>query len=156
MGMIARSWVRQPRWQPIKTAPKDGRAVLVYEPWDEFDCGYCNMGAISLLCWHDGEWMDDMALPYNTPPEPTHWAPLPITPAYHQRRQRRRKEIASGFKAARKKVGLSQAAFGALVNLKPATVGRFENSHSISNASYRVLRAVVRKIGRGEPIGHCT
>ena len=67
------------KWQPIETAPKDGRRFLAYEKSDE-NCVY--------ECWwepdylHDewgcavGGWDDDWDLQR----DPSHWMPLPAPP----------------------------------------------------------------------------
>ena len=56
-------------WQPIETAPKDGRAVLVLDT-----------GAILISQWVDDEdgigWWDNGLME----PPPTHWMPLPDPP----------------------------------------------------------------------------
>lgn len=55
-------------WQPIETAPKDGREVLVFEA-----------GAVCLASWDEEAqaWCDIVPMR----PGPTHWMPLPATPA---------------------------------------------------------------------------
>jgi hypothetical protein len=63
-------------WQPIETAPKDGTAVLVYNPkiyrtsqfvarWDDHD-----------QYWQSVACVDD----YYGSSEVTHWMPLPAPP----------------------------------------------------------------------------
>ena len=70
-------------WQPIDTAPKDGRSILVYglpkdiegvrftapgvhaAYWDSIDSSYCLKGA---------SWLGPFI-------EPTHWMELPAPPA---------------------------------------------------------------------------
>ena len=57
-------------WQPIETAPKDGREILVYEPM------YCTIGQ-----WvdskHGGAWWIEGG---QITGHPTHWMPLPPPP----------------------------------------------------------------------------
>lgn len=52
-------------WQPIATAPKDGRDVLVFDD-----------GAITIASWFMDLWWDHGEMV----PEPTHWMPLPEPP----------------------------------------------------------------------------
>jgi hypothetical protein len=68
-------------WQPIETAPKDGRDILVYarypkyQEWvgkDEFD------SYIEIACWNGGWRIDAFAPPFGN--QPTHWMPLPEPP----------------------------------------------------------------------------
>ncbi len=59
------------KWQPIKTAPKDGTDVLVYRP------GNHNYPAIGIDFWespYDVWWNSP------TDNQPTHWMPLPKPP----------------------------------------------------------------------------
>lgn len=62
-------------WQPMETAPRDGRWILL---WDKLEClavsGYWDA--------HVDDWMTDVDLPYFIP---TYWLPLP--PAPPQRKQ---------------------------------------------------------------------
>jgi hypothetical protein len=55
-------------WQPIETAPKDTRTVLI--AWR----GFVTTG---FFCPDDGEWLD---LPHMEQCPPTHWMPLPEPP----------------------------------------------------------------------------
>lgn len=70
----------EPGWQPIVTAPMDGSEILVYEPADDGLGPDGPKGFISLVGWCGGQWCDDMSIPYDSPPEPTHWRPLPPPP----------------------------------------------------------------------------
>lgn len=62
-------------WQPIETAPKDGRHILVWSSGDECEmvyfCRESNMWATS--------WESD--LDYNNLCIPKFWMPLPQPPA---------------------------------------------------------------------------
>lgn len=84
-------------WQPIETAPKDGRLIDVWCPWDGNDAGGIRLTDVA---WHDGDEFDkhvgwsritddgyrdmvemgptcDFGLPEW---RPTHWMPLPEPP----------------------------------------------------------------------------
>jgi hypothetical protein len=75
-------------WQPIKTAPKDGRPVLLwpYYPKDDaFDDLTKASGNVTVAVWGDAElrarggvvhWFDDGYEDFS----PTHWTPLPDAP----------------------------------------------------------------------------
>jgi hypothetical protein len=76
-------------WQPIETAPKDGRKILLLEPFeykdDYSEClsiGFWGSGYLKnpkRWCnWHDSgdHYCDYFASVYN----PTHWAELPEPP----------------------------------------------------------------------------
>lgn len=66
-------WLRM--WQPIETAPKDGRFVLVYLSGREGDCPMT-------AYWDDrGHGWTDNARGTLTNLEATHWQPLPEPPA---------------------------------------------------------------------------
>jgi hypothetical protein len=77
-------------WQPIKTAPKDGTAVLVHRNiWPGTKSGFseeCNGYNTYVAQWwgdeEGGEWICYMDLPSEPrlPIEPTHWQPLPYPP----------------------------------------------------------------------------
>lgn len=61
-------------WQPIETAPKDGRLLLVFD----------RSGRGSMVAWYDlGSWQShELDSPWggNYCPTPTHWMPLPEPP----------------------------------------------------------------------------
>lgn len=57
-------------WQPIETAPKDGTAVLTYNP-----SFYQGAGGVIVGCCLRGEW-----LAHFTRINPTHWMSLPAPP----------------------------------------------------------------------------
>ena len=59
-------------WQPIETAPKDGTAVLGYDPSDGYLCIY-------VVRWREGEWREAAGEEYGRW-RPTHWMPLPSPP----------------------------------------------------------------------------
>jgi hypothetical protein len=75
-------------WQPIKTAPKDGRPVLLwpYYPKDDaFDDLTKASGNVTVAMWvrrergqkaHWFNWFDDGYEDFS----PTHWTPLPDAP----------------------------------------------------------------------------
>lgn len=68
-----------PQWQPIETAPKDGRRLLLWWPeWcDEPIKGW----------WADGYWQCIDAV---VEEGPTHWMPLPPPPTMRPGSRRRR------------------------------------------------------------------
>jgi len=61
-------------WQPIETAPKDGRRILVYRPgkhkYSTVDIDFWQVNRAPLNCW------------WHSPSDgqPTHWMPLPEPP----------------------------------------------------------------------------
>jgi hypothetical protein len=68
-------------WQPIKTAPKDGTLILIYDPtvrpyWP-------HSLSVDVVCWDDvweggNTWRSSGYTDYaNTYPAATHWMPLP-------------------------------------------------------------------------------
>ena len=57
-------------WQPIETAPKTTRYILVYDPTED--------GGIYMAFWYKG-WK--MAYNLENELEPTHWMPLPARPS---------------------------------------------------------------------------
>jgi hypothetical protein len=73
------------RWQPIETAPKDGRDVLLYFPLD----GLSDRHAKTVIAyWSESplmgpRWTFQMraARAYSDAYQPTHWMPLPDAPA---------------------------------------------------------------------------
>lgn len=58
-------------WQPIETAPKDGRKLLMWHPG-------MALGAL-VLFWMDGYWREP-ANSLGLKTTPTHWMPLPDPP----------------------------------------------------------------------------
>lgn len=60
-------------WQPIETAPKDGRHVILY-------CDYYGIGRCAWESWR-GVWRSDDPNHGIGFPQPTHWMPLPDFPA---------------------------------------------------------------------------
>lgn len=83
-------------WQPIDSAPKDGRHVLLTERhhpddyptsvvnafWGDRFAGYREDSRenYSWINWHEGfEYIDEGAL-WATVKNPTHWMPLPKAP----------------------------------------------------------------------------
>lgn len=67
-------------WQPIKTAPRDGRKILVFEPKEEIFGG----NWVDVVFWgyngHARGWLaaNDEHLSCD---HPTHWMPLPDPPS---------------------------------------------------------------------------
>jgi len=73
-------------WQPIETAPRDGRDVLVMRDiWPGTESGRaeeCNGHNTYVAAWWGSEWvcyMDQVQDP-RCPIEPTHWMPIPKLP----------------------------------------------------------------------------
>ena len=68
-------------WQPIKTAPKDGTAVLGYQmvPGDlrMVTPAYFTDGKWQIVCYHEGNVEYEVA--------PTHWMPLPPAPTSQEK-----------------------------------------------------------------------
>lgn len=79
--LICSALARRPgwaEWQPIETAPKDGRSILLC--WEcgmyvgSWRVGYEHEPQSHRQAWRtvDGSWAD-----------PTHWMPKPTPPSYH-------------------------------------------------------------------------
>jgi hypothetical protein len=60
-------------WQPIVTAPKDGRSVIIAD-WDP-DCDPV------VAFWQDGRWL--VRWDHEEFMEPTMWCPFPEVPSAH-------------------------------------------------------------------------
>lgn len=76
-------------WQPIETAPKDGRTVVLYSP---LCC------ALTYVRWHQECWRDARSFRVNVG-DCTHWAPL--TPgAYTGDAVRYKRELVEMFRRA--------------------------------------------------------
>lgn len=71
----AEKWRHRPRWQPIKTAPKNNTSVLIYVPPMAKD-GTTGFPEIIMVSRFKGYWWDAGHL------KPTHWMPLPAAPEY--------------------------------------------------------------------------
>lgn len=74
-------------WQPIETAPKDGREIIVYGvrrgDWGYTDDESTWTGArwSAGSYGFPGSWLESKARPnYSTGFTPTHWIPLPAPP----------------------------------------------------------------------------
>jgi hypothetical protein len=73
-------------WQPIATAPKDGRRVLVYAPeWGDITCGeyHTNRERDDRGRFQAGGWAYWLAMDEDYRSSychPTHWMPLPEPP----------------------------------------------------------------------------
>lgn len=78
-------YVPEPRWQPIDTAPRDGRTVLVHlaARWNSAAAKIGWDTAVRLARWNvaDGLWRL-MTTNYNTCADHrlTHWMPVPEPP----------------------------------------------------------------------------
>lgn len=68
------------QWQPIETAPKDGRCILLYDPLWPGSTEGIEKAAWQIFPNHtEGQWWIDWAeMPNNM--KPTHWMPLPPRP----------------------------------------------------------------------------
>lgn len=74
---------RAPAWQPIATAPKDGRSVLLWGKvtWydeSEFDTADCKA---VVGYYTDQEWRSETENPYSDIIWPEAWQPMPQPPA---------------------------------------------------------------------------
>jgi hypothetical protein len=76
LGALARKVLDESKqeedWQPIETAPKDGRHVLLY-------CEYYGIGRCAWESWRN-VWRSDDPNHGIGFPQPTHWMPLPAFP----------------------------------------------------------------------------
>lgn len=59
-------------WQPIETAPKDGRRILLADMFENVEIGFWNRDL--------GQWMDDAQQGWIEPTWPTHWMAIPQPP----------------------------------------------------------------------------
>jgi hypothetical protein len=73
-------------WQPISTAPKDGRRVQLSHERDLSSCRTDSICPVSGF-WEDGEWQVSafFLVPFGRSAavlsgNPTHWMPLPTPP----------------------------------------------------------------------------
>lgn len=71
-------------WQPIETAPRDGRLILVFDRRTGSPRAGCRRGRGSMVAWYDlGSWQShELDSPWGGSycPTPTHWMPLPEPP----------------------------------------------------------------------------
>lgn len=70
-------------WQPIETAPKDGRTILLCGGFTSgFASGFNDTPAVRTGYWYNGKrvqaWYDTVL--GRCPLQPTHWMPLPDPP----------------------------------------------------------------------------
>ena len=73
-------------WQPIETAPKDGRSFMVYVAKDDFAGPHC-FAPVSRT--NNGRWWDDSTGDHIDPIRgATHWMPLPAPPAVAREEER--------------------------------------------------------------------
>lgn len=66
-------------WQPIETAPKDGRDVLLFIPKSKDT----HMETQGVCCWGDGKWIGGFSkdgAPKYLCGSPSHWMHLPLPP----------------------------------------------------------------------------
>lgn len=77
-ALEAKGLVIEQGWQPIETAPKDGRAMQLFIP----DCGPDGKGVIASprSQTDDGSWWDDELEEEIGWTSATHWRPLPEPP----------------------------------------------------------------------------
>lgn len=72
--------LRLREWQPIETAPRDGTAILIFEPPRQ-SVQYEVHAVIQVAKWNvrGSWWVEAHGEGYETY-EPTHWMPLPLPP----------------------------------------------------------------------------
>ena len=66
-------------WQPIETAPKDGKAFLMFLPGYGGYVADQRYKVLHYIGWGGGVWSDGGMGKYSID-EPTHWMPLPEAP----------------------------------------------------------------------------
>ena len=66
-------------WQPIETAPKDGRYIFIFLPTSLRDTAFPVNPRKAQWQTELDEWSVDGLLS-STAPQPTHWMPLPKPP----------------------------------------------------------------------------
>ncbi len=81
---------RTPDWQPIETAPKDGRRLLVFAT--EFKHGYygcCRWVSYSDKSsgWSGSSFLSVPEGAWTTFLQPSHWMPLPAPPEPHREQE---------------------------------------------------------------------
>lgn len=67
------------KWQPIETAPKDGRDVLVWDEETRTTIHWGNAAHVLIYGWIKIAHADPQD-PDLMQPQPTHWMPLPQPP----------------------------------------------------------------------------
>jgi len=68
-------------WKPIRTAPKDGRTILIYGYWMGELGGVGDEKSIWMASYGRSGWCIDGSEYYAAyVKQPTHWAPLPEPP----------------------------------------------------------------------------
>lgn len=75
----ALSSTRTDLWEPIETAPKDGRKIDLYDAARKRrapDCYWHKKRGQWNCRWDDGDGYSALRIPFN----PTHWQPLPARP----------------------------------------------------------------------------
>jgi len=72
-------------WQPIETAPRDGREILVWGEYQQVATArYSEWEKRFVASWEDSsviEYQGDFGTDYKTLATITHWMPLPAPPA---------------------------------------------------------------------------
>jgi len=74
-------------WQPIATAPKDGTAILIWQPRTDFvrsvrEWKNCDDSRYAVGYWRT--WVGSWGNRNDADVEPTHWQPLPSPPLQEQ------------------------------------------------------------------------
>lgn len=67
-------------WQPIETAPKDNKAVLLYGKLESEIYDVLSTPQICVGAFYDGEWHMTNQAYYFMIVHATHWMPLPPPP----------------------------------------------------------------------------
>jgi hypothetical protein len=73
-------------WRPIETAPKDGSAIIAYDPGGTFPNGGTNPACVGLASFATDQLNGSYWRGPGTPKGyPTHWQPLPPSPSPEER-----------------------------------------------------------------------
>lgn len=68
---LQRLYSERSPWQPIETAPKNGKPILI-----DTIVSWSGQRVITTVRWNSGEWLDYNAFAF----KPSHWMPLPAPP----------------------------------------------------------------------------